>query len=164
MPSKQRHAVNDTEQKALRAQYVASSASKPDLNALARQFKASYKRDLDKSTVSRILSDKCSYLDEASVPWARESKRRQEAAHPGLELALQSQQLRIEAMKIVVTGKALQTTVVRFWSELPQYSSSPLPLFSNSQLEGFKKRHGIQLWRFYREAGLVDLEEAQVRV
>jgi DDE superfamily endonuclease/Tc5 transposase DNA-binding domain len=71
---------------------------------------------------------------------------------PDLEYALFEWQQRMEQKRAIITGDILKTKAKELWAALPQHDNIEEPKWSNSWLEGFKKRYKIKEYVQHGEA------------
>jgi hypothetical protein len=155
MPLAKRTAFTVVEKVALRKKH----ASDPHLSqqALCSWFERSFNKPVRQGTVSEILSNRYSYLDDVAAPSQPLRKKQRTEAYPALENALSSWFFAKQDCKdLVFSGEVLRTKARFFWQQLPQYQGLEVPLFSDGWLNNFKHRHGIKQWRRHGEAASVD--------
>lgn len=116
-----------------------------------------FHRSIHPSIISRVLK---AAPVEFTPTSSSAAKRVRTAAWPELEEALLSWIQRTE-VDLVITGDLLRIKATQFWEQLPQYSNSPLPQWSNGWLCKFIKRQGLQTRRRHGEASSVDAEMAR---
>jgi hypothetical protein len=139
-PGNRRQGITIEQRKALR-RWAHQQHPKPTQKQCVGWFHAEYGHKLSQSTVSESLSSHFAHLDESIVD--PKSQRLREGCWPELEQVLFTWQTRVEERGGVTTGELLQAKAHEIWHQLPQYSDKPAPEFSNSWLEGFKRRFKI---------------------
>lgn len=125
--------------------------------ALCQWFEQSFGKPIRQGTVSEILSNRYSHLDNALAPSQPLQKRRRTEAYPALESALTGWfYAKQDCRDLVINGDAVRAKARFYWHQLPQYQGLEEPSFSDGWLSNFKVRHGIKQWRCHGEAASVD--------
>lgn len=137
-----RHAISDSQRKALRAWYF-HRYPRPRHKDCIEWFYERFNHRISQSTVSEILSNRYSYLDQDPTlqTSVRESFRQRAPHWPILEAILFDWQQLIERQGGIITGDILIEKARQIWPQIPQYSHLPVPEFSQGWLTGFKHRH-----------------------
>ena len=141
---KRRRPITDVQRKDLRVhkQILIQNNGTWSLNEMVDFFYKKYDRVLGKSSISEILSDKFSHLDQDFEPnpdW----KRRRVSKWPDLEAALFDWQQRIRERKGTITNDVLKEMAKKLFYGLPQYHNMEPPGFATPWIEKFKARYHI---------------------
>ena len=143
---KRRRPITDVQRKDLRVhkQVLIQNNGRWSLNEIVDFFYMKYDRDLNKSSISEILSDKFSHLDKEDYALNPDSKRRNEFKWSDLEAALFDWQQRMTTGKNVITDTALKEMAERIFYRLPQYRNADPPQFSKYWLKNYKGRYKVK--------------------
>jgi hypothetical protein len=141
---KKRRAITNAEKKLIRDFYNKDPNNKPSLKAIKAWFEETHYHTVSSSSISEILSDRYSHLDDTADLIFPERKRQRQSRWPDLEDALNEWQIRMVRKGTTITGLSLQEMAGVIWNRLPQYRDQEKPHFSQGWLDGFKKRYGIK--------------------
>jgi len=156
-----RTAISDRQRKALRT-YYRSQTPRPRQRDCINWWREQFGGVIRQSSISEILSDRYSFLDEQIIP-TDNSFRQRISEWPLLEEILSSWQARIEARGGVTSGDILTAKAREIWPQIPQYHHLPTPQFSAGWLQKFKRRYHIQKYNLHGEAASVP-EEASTEM
>jgi DDE superfamily endonuclease/Fission yeast centromere protein N-terminal domain/Tc5 transposase DNA-binding domain len=151
-----RRAITSAERAALRA-WFHQQYPKPRHAVVIKWFLDKFQHQISQSTVSESLSDHWRHLDSPDLNSNSrlQSKRQREGKWPLLERILVEWQQHIESRGGSTSGDILIEKAKQIWPQIPEYSSIPLPEFSDGWLEKFKRRHHIRKRIQHGEAGSI---------
>jgi hypothetical protein len=105
-------------------------------------FEVSFGKPIRQNTVSEVLSNRYSHLDEVLLPTQLSSKKQRLQAYPELEEAL-SLWVVLNQAQVAITADVLRMKAREIWYGLPQYQNLAEPVLSNGWLHAFKQRHDL---------------------
>ncbi|BCR98585.1 uncharacterized protein AKAW2_40268S [Aspergillus luchuensis] len=144
--------ISNSQKAALRTQHQL----KPQLTNidLIKWFEATYNQRITPSSVSRILSPRCDYLD--AIPDHRlNDKRRRTELWPELEAAVIDWLERAQSY-ITISQEVIREKAKQYWPII--YPDKMMPSFSNGWLRGFQYRKNIKNFKQYGEGREITLE------
>jgi hypothetical protein len=136
VPPAKRTAFTIVEKAALLKQHAASPRSSQQ--ALCEWFERSFDKSVRQATVSEILSDRYSHLDEVTALLQPLGKKQRTKAYTALENGLSSWFFAKQGCKdFVFSGEVLGIKARFFWQQLPQYQGLEVPSSSDGWLSNF---------------------------
>lgn len=141
-PVRRRHAITEAQRAALRKHYT-SEEPKPTHLQLGKWFEEKYGHAVSQSIVSRSLSSRFEYLDDATRLLGNR-KRDKAGQWPSLEMCLLNWYRCVKDQGATVTNKAIAIQAEMLWDVLNEYKDHPKPKFSHGWVDNFNKRHGIK--------------------
>jgi len=124
-------AVPQARKKALRQWFYQHQLPRPSLQACIHWFEAQYGHRLDKSMVSRYLSDSYSRLDSTTFPTLLNHTRSRPAQWPLLETILSHYCRTISSRGGLLTDDIMTERAHQIWLEIPEYEGQSMPEFSH---------------------------------
>ena len=141
---KKQHAITNAKKKLIRDFYNKNLNNKPSLKAIKAWFEETYYYIVSPSSISEILSDWYSHLNNTADLIFLEQKRQWQSHWPDLEDALNEWQIRMIRKGTTITGLSLQEMAGVIWNKLLQYQDQEKSHFSQDWLDNFKKQYGIK--------------------
>jgi hypothetical protein len=143
--------ITDAQKQALRA-YWSQTNPRPTQRACVDWFQSQFDRQIDRTTVSKILSSKYTHLDMGP---AGSNKRVSSPQWPILDQNLAEWVEGHISVGYPITGPLIQYKAAEFWKKIPEYRDLPTPLFSDGWVTRFKQRHSLRYITFHGEAASV---------
>ena len=146
-----RAAISDAQKQALRV-YFNQSHPHPTQKACVEWFFSQFSQQIDRTTVSKILSPQYAHLDTGP---AGSNTRVSTPYWPILDQRLADWVEERSNAGYSITGPLIQAKAAELWKKIPEYCKLPKPQFSEGWLARFKNRHTFSYHTFHGEAASV---------